>query len=169
MKEAILVIDVQNALTKNLDPHIMDTLNNINLVIKDAENSEQVFYLRHLEVGSEFDPKEKSSELSEFLHIRNDQIIEKYHHSAFYKTDLHDKLQAAAIGRVVIVGFQTEYCIDATVKTAHFLGYETIVLSDAHNTFDSEIEKEILCYHYNKQFNLYATVVDTSTYLNRHK
>ena len=38
---------------------------------------------------------------------------------------------------VMIVGLQTNFCIDATVKSAFERGYDVIVPEGAHSTFDN--------------------------------
>jgi len=46
-------------------------------------------------------------------------------------TELDGILRDASIGRVVVVGLATDYCIKATALDAVRLGYETAVLADA--------------------------------------
>jgi nicotinamidase-related amidase len=43
------------------------------------------------------------------------------------------------IKNLVIVGVQTEFCVDTTCRTAFSLGYKNILVSDGHSTFDSPI------------------------------
>jgi nicotinamidase-related amidase len=63
----------------------------------------------------------------------------KRRNSGFYDTDLDAKLKAADIDALVICGMQTEYCVDATVRSAFERGYRVTVAADAHTTFDSDI------------------------------
>jgi len=46
-------------------------------------------------------------------------------------TDLEELLRERDIGRVVIVGLATDYCVLATVLDALSLGFETSVVRDA--------------------------------------
>jgi len=46
-------------------------------------------------------------------------------------TELERLLRNAGIGRVVVVGLATDYCINATALDAKRLGFETAVLTDA--------------------------------------
>jgi nicotinamidase-related amidase len=64
-------------------------------------------------------------------------IIEKRQPSAFHDTDFDARLKRAGIDRLVICGMQTEFCVDATTRAAAGLGYETVLVSDAHTTFDA--------------------------------
>jgi len=60
-----------------------------------------------------------------------DIIIAKRRHSAFYDTDLEARLRDADIRTVAIAGVSTEHCCQATLRDAHYRGFETILLSDA--------------------------------------
>lgn len=52
-------------------------------------------------------------------------------YSGFQSTPLHDRLQAARIGRLFIGGLATDYCVLETVRDARALGYEVCLLIDA--------------------------------------
>jgi nicotinamidase-related amidase len=57
-------------------------------------------------------------------------------------------LTEAGIGALVIVGIQTEMCVDSTCRAAVALGYR--VVSDVHTTFDSpELPAEKIIAHHN--------------------
>ena len=66
-------------------------------------------------------------------------IIEKQHSSAFHGTGFHARLLNAGIDRLVVVGIQTEYCVDSACRAAHALGYKVILVSNGHSTFDSKV------------------------------
>ena len=159
MSKALLVIDVQQAITNQKKDDIQNTLSYINQII-DSFPQEQIYYIRHIEDGTEFDESHEDSYLAADLHIVNDQIIKKHYNSAFLKTGLDEQLRGKGIDTIYICGFQTEYCIDATVKTGHFLGYDVHVYRKGHHTFDREIPADKLRDHYNQQFQLYAKVID---------
>lgn len=80
----------------------------------------------------------------------SEPIIDKDRCSAFHGTDLHGKLQALGIERLVIAGMQTEYCIDTNCRDAHGLGYRVTLVNDAHTTFDnSTLSAEQIIAHHN--------------------
>jgi nicotinamidase-related amidase len=159
MRSALLVIDVQQAITKQKSDHIRNTLHHINQIIQSFP-IDQVYYVRHIEENTEFDESNEDSNLSDELLLVNDQIIKKHYNSAFLKTDLDEQLRMKGIDNIYICGFQTEYCIDATIKTGHFLGYHVHVYKDGHHTFDREIPAINLKEHYDLQFQIYAHVID---------
>jgi nicotinamidase-related amidase len=67
---------------------------------------------------------------------KGDIVIQKHTPDSFHETDLQSKLEARHIRQLIIAGMQTEMCIDATCRRAHGLGYEVILVQDAHSTFD---------------------------------
>ena len=78
--------------------------------------------------------------MSEELDIQSrDIIIEKTSWDAFYNTKLLEVLDNDRIKELIIVGMQTEFCIDTTIRSAYSYGFFTALVSDAHSTFDSKV------------------------------
>jgi nicotinamidase-related amidase len=63
-------------------------------------------------------------------------LIEKCYADPFEETILESTLADLAVGRVVVVGAQTDECIRATLHGAIVRGYDAILVSDAHTTED---------------------------------
>ncbi|MFF5779285.1 cysteine hydrolase family protein [Streptomyces virginiae] len=64
-------------------------------------------------------------------------VVTKTVNSAFYGTpDLADWLTAHGIGQLVLVGIQTNMCVETTARMAGNLGYDVLVPLDATHTFD---------------------------------
>ncbi len=159
MKQALLVIDIQEALDLKHDENVSQTIDTINELIS-TYPKEQVYYIRHLEIGSEFDPNEPTSQFHYELILVNNQIITKFHHSAFYETSLHEILQLKNIDTIDICGYQIEYCVDATIKTGHFLGYNVRIYQDHIHTFNSPtLSDQDIKDHYLNQFSLYGDII----------
>ncbi|MDA0872127.1 MAG: isochorismatase family protein [Firmicutes bacterium] len=159
MKQALLVIDIQEALCLSQDESVSQTIASINDLIS-TYPKEHVYYIRHLEIGSEFDPNEPTSQFHHALTLVNNQVIIKYHHSAFYETSLHEILQHQNIDTIDICGYQIEYCVDATIKTGHFLGYKVRIHLDHIHTFNSStLSKQDIKHHYVNQFTLYGDII----------
>ena len=53
---------------------------------------------------------------------------------------------------IVIVGLQTEYCIDATIKAGFERGFRMIVPANCNSTFDNEYMSSELTYNYYNSF-----------------
>jgi nicotinamidase-related amidase len=64
-------------------------------------------------------------------------VIDKDRCSAFDRSDLHARLSARGIDRLIVAGMQTEFCIDTNCRAAHALGYSVVLASDGHTTFDT--------------------------------
>ena len=67
-----------------------------------------------------------------------DIVIQKRTPDAFHETTLQSALDSHNIRQLVIAGMQTEMCIDATCRRACALGYDVILVKDAHSTFDDD-------------------------------
>lgn len=66
------------------------------------------------------------SELSE----ESDILLEKPKDSGFFETNLDELLKSLKVKKVVLLGMQTQICIQTTAADAHFRGYEVIVPRD---------------------------------------
>ncbi|MEV0435676.1 MULTISPECIES: cysteine hydrolase [Nocardia] len=60
----------------------------------------------------------------------DDVIQERSKDSGFYETDLHDRLQAEGVEALVLIGLQTQICIQTTAADAFFRGYIVAVPGD---------------------------------------
>lgn len=76
---------------------------------------------------------------SEVTPRAGEPVTEKWAWSAFYQTDLNRCLRAAGVGRLVIAGLQTEFCIDTACRVAQTLGYAVTLAGDAHSTMDNPV------------------------------
>ena len=61
----------------------------------------------------------------------NDAVIEKTRPDAFLNTHLERVLKARGIETVVILGVNTEGCVESTVRSASYRDYYTVVVEDA--------------------------------------
>jgi nicotinamidase-related amidase len=60
-----------------------------------------------------------------------EKVITKRHANSFRETDLLDYLRARGIKKLVIVGMQTQMCVEAAARAAADLGFEVTVVHDA--------------------------------------
>lgn len=75
---------------------------------------------------------------------KNEAIVEKHRYDAFLNTDLHMVLRAGGIENVVIVGTQTNLCVDTTARTSYMMDYVTVLAEDCISTPETELHQPIL-------------------------
>lgn len=63
-------------------------------------------------------------------------VIEKIYGDAFEDTSLEAELSRLEVGRLVVVGAQSDACIRSTIHGAFVRGYDVTLVSDAHTTED---------------------------------
>ena len=64
-----------------------------------------------------------------------DIVIPKRRYSGFFQTDLDLTLRELGVATVIAVGADTNICVLHTLADAYFLGYASIVVTDATMTF----------------------------------
>lgn len=64
------------------------------------------------------------------MHDPSDLVIYKPKDSGFYNTNLDEKLKELNVDTVIVVGMQTQICIQTTSADAYFRGYKVIVPKD---------------------------------------
>ncbi len=70
--------------------------------------------------------------------IAGEAIVDKRTPDAFHETALAATLAAGGTTRIVVVGAQTEFCVDTTCRRAFSSGYEVALVSDGHSTWDND-------------------------------
>lgn len=166
MKDTVLlIVDAQNILIKSRPYNMRDMIDNIKRLIKSArKNNIEIVYVRHEdEPGTYF---EKNTEGWEIYHelkpIDGETIFDKKLNSAFLKTGLKEYLDSKNIENIILVGLRTEYCIDATCKSAFDLGYNIIIPEETNSTFGNEYlsgKNVYKFYNFNIWNNRFAKVI----------
>jgi nicotinamidase-related amidase len=82
--------------------------------------------------------------------------IEKSWSDAFRDTNLDALMREAGVDRVVLVGAQTEYCVDTTARRAASLGYDVTLVADGHATSENGLltRDQIISHHNQTLANL---------------
>jgi nicotinamidase-related amidase len=63
--------------------------------------------------------------------LEGETVISKEHPNSFRDTELESELRRAGVDELVVCGMMTSMCVDATVRAAVDLGFETTVVHDA--------------------------------------
>jgi nicotinamidase-related amidase len=139
----LMVIDVQQAMFSAAQPFNGNTVVTriVEMIGRARAAKVPVFFVQH--DGGPGDAFDKNGPGFAFhpavAPLAGEPVTIKRRNSAFYNTNLDAKLKAADIDALVLCGMQTEYCVDATVRSAFERDYRVTIASDAHTTFDSEI------------------------------
>ena len=124
----LLVVDTQKLITTT-DLYNFNAFENAvkTLIAAARENNVEVIYVRHDDgVGAELTKGTPGFEIYEGFSPRSgEKIFDKTVNSSFKGTGLLEYLKAKNVHTVAVVGLQTDYCIDATIKC----GFEHSLLS----------------------------------------
>jgi hypothetical protein len=64
-------------------------------------------------------------------------VVHKSACDSFFETPLAAELESRKIGKLIIAGCMTQYCVDTSVRRAVSLGYDVMLMADGHMTADS--------------------------------
>jgi nicotinamidase-related amidase len=67
-------------------------------------------------------------------------VVTKAHPNSFRETELEAELRERGVDSLVVCGMMTSMCVDATVRAAVDLGFDTTVAHDACATCDLEFD-----------------------------
>lgn len=139
---ALLVVDVQTALVEEQPFNIEEVLANIGSILSFSHTHDiEVIYVRHDGgTGDELEYNSRGWELyGSIAPAANERVFDKRYSSAFRDTGLKNYLDSKEIKNIVLVGMQTEYCIDTTCKVAFEYGYKVFIPEGTTTTFDNKV------------------------------
>ena len=132
---ALLVVDVQNGVVEGAHERDAVVANVGSLVDKAREEQVPVVWVQH---SDEHTPRggESWHIVPELSPGDAEPLVEKHYGDAFEDTTLETVLSGLGVGRLVVVGAQTDACIRSTLHGAFVRGYDATLVSDAHTTED---------------------------------
>jgi nicotinamidase-related amidase len=138
LSTAVLVVDVQQGLCEGPGAahDCAGTIDRINAVTARARRAGcPVLFVQHESGPGYLERGSPAWQLADGLVVEpQDQRIRKTTPDAFHKTDLHERLQRAAVDRLVVCGMHTEFCVDTTVRRALALDYPVLLVADGHTS-----------------------------------
>jgi nicotinamidase-related amidase len=145
-RTALLIVDVQTGLFRSEAPPFAagEVLDHINELCSRARQAGAlVIFFQHDGTGEDgVEPGSQGWQLDSRLHVANtDRVLRKTACDAFYKTELEHLLRGAGVETVILAGYATDFCIDATLRNATSRDFEVIVAADAHTTNDGPVIK----------------------------
>ncbi len=155
LNQLLLVIDGQQELmdgNKEVKAVFMKErlIQTINLVIDKAKEANvSIVFVRDLDVAG---GKGKGFQIHDKIHVPVEaKIFDKVATNAFHGTGLLNYLHSKEIEHIVIMGCETQHCIDSAVRTATINGFDVTLVGDGHSTNGNEIiDPEQIIQHHNK-------------------
>ena len=139
-RDVLAVIDMQVGLLQGLPKHDLDgVIGRINaLAAAIRARGGTVVWIRHCgPPGDAFAPDAPGWAFLPGLDRQPaDLEVEKTLNDAFAGTALADTLRSLDVGTLVIAGWATDFCVDATIRSAVSRGLDVAVASDAHTVSD---------------------------------
>jgi nicotinamidase-related amidase len=134
-KTALLVIDVQNGVVGGAHERDAVVANVGSLVEKARREQVPVVWVQHSD-----EELTKGSDgwriVPELTPVDAEPHVEKSYGDSFEATTLESLLSELGVGRLVVVGAETDACIRSTLHGALVRGYDATLVSDAHTTGD---------------------------------
>ncbi len=133
---ALLVVDVQNGAVDGAHERDAVVANIGSLVDKARHDRVPVVWVqhssKHLAKGSH-----AWRIVPELAPHDSEPLVEKTYPDSFEETTLEAVLAELRVGRLVVVGAQTDECVRSTLHGAIVRGYDATLVSDAHTTEDN--------------------------------
>lgn len=169
MKTVLLAVDIQQLLTNGKLYAFDRFCRNISSLMElSRKNGTEVVYVRHDDgEGKALHPGNAGFEIYQPLApAGNERVFDKTVNSPFCGTGLLEYLRDREVKRLIVVGLQTDYCIDAAVKCGYEHGFEIIVPEYCNSTVDNSYMTAEQSYSYYNHFiwkDRYAKCVDIDT------
>ena len=150
MNKALVVIDIQNDITK----HYKDIVEGINTAIDWAEkNGMYIVYIKHNNITAgtrTFKPNSKGAELVPELKVVSDNIFVKTKSNALTSEEFTAFIDTNKINEFFITGADATACVKSTCFNMTKANYIVHVISDCVTSYDMKKIDEMLTYYANK-------------------
>jgi nicotinamidase-related amidase len=133
---ALLVIDVQNGVVEGAYERDAVVANVGSLVDKARRERVPVVWVQHSDQNLARGSKSWRI-VPELAPNEAEPLVEKSYGDSFEDTNLETVLMDLGVGRLIVVGAQTDQCIRSTLHGALARGYDATLVSDAHTTEDA--------------------------------
>ena len=150
MSKALVIIDVQNDITKNYK----DIIDNINKAVEWAQAKEMmIVYIKHNNITAgtrTFKPDTKGEQLVPELSVVSDHIFVKTKANALTSVDFSQFIADNEIDEFYVCGADATACVKSTCYNMVKAGYMVHVLSDCVTSYDLKKVDEMLAYYEKK-------------------
>jgi nicotinamidase-related amidase len=132
---ALLVVDVQNGVVEGAHERDAVVANVGGLVEKARQQGVPVVWVQHFDEHLARETEDWRI-VPELTPGEAEPLVEKSYGDSFEDTILESVLSDLEVGRLVVVGAESDACIRSTIHGAFVRGYDTTLVSDAHTTGD---------------------------------
>ncbi|MBR3563355.1 MAG: isochorismatase family protein [Clostridia bacterium] len=147
----LLVVDMQKGIVDD-ELYAFDSFmeKTVRLVDAARKNGVEVIFVQHdagentgLSVGDE-----AFEIIDELSPEPGEQVFVKKINSCFGNKDFREYMEKQEDRRLMIIGLQTNYCIDCTVKSAFERGFKVMIPEGTNTTFDNDYMTGETCVRY---------------------
>ena len=132
---ALLVVDVQIGIVAEAHDRDRVVANVASLVEKARQEQVPVVWVQHADEDI-VKGTEGWNIVPELAPDAAEPLVQKNYGDSFEDSSLESVLSDLGVGRLVVVGAQTDACIRSTLHGALVRGYDATLVSDAHTTED---------------------------------
>lgn len=155
MNQLLLIIDAQQELMDGNETesgvfHKSQLIQAIKLVIEKARKADvPIVFVRDLDVA---EGKGDGFEIHKEIKVPDHaELFDKEATNSFHGTGLLEHLRSQETKHIVIMGCETQHCIDSAVRTATISGLDVTLVADGHSTRDTEtLTAEQIIRHHNE-------------------
>lgn len=162
----LLVVDMQKGIVDD-ELYAFDTFMDRTLRLIDAarKNRVEVIFFRH-DAGPDSGMTFGDAGFEIIDQARpapGEKVFAKTINSCFGNKEFKEYMEQQRDKRLMIIGLQTNYCIDCTVKSAFERGYDVIIPEGTNSTFDNDyMTGETAVRYYNE--DVWEELVDPVTF-----
>lgn len=160
--DVLLIVDMQAGIRQGSPKHNLNSVvAHIQSLAADVRNrGGRVCFIQHDgESDDDFAPHSPSWRiLTELEPQADDPVFRKRLNSGFVGTSLGSDLRRLDPARVLVTGWATDLCVDATVRSAVERGLPVVVVEDAHTVADRPqlTAQQVIDHHHWIWLNLFS-------------
>lgn len=155
-QKALVVIDLQNDITKNYK----DIIDNVNTAIAWATDHDvHVVYIRHENVSDgtrTFQHGTRGAETVADLNVVSRHVFTKYKGNALSSAEFAHFIHTNGVREFYIAGADAVACVKSTCYNLRKANYDVTVLSDCITSYDKKKIPEMLRYYQSKGCRIMA-------------
>ncbi len=151
----VIVVDVQKGITdERLYNYEGFMVRSKRILLAARQSNVEVIYVQHDDgPGSGFSKGDEDFQIAEQLRpMDGEKVFIKEYNSCFSNKKFERYLEDCEENTLILVGLQTNFCMDATIKSAFDRGYRIIVPKGCNSTFDNDYMDRATTYRYYNEY-----------------